>query len=91
MNFVSPGIENRMPKATVLHKQFQEAEAVLSCGFAGFDPHSSKPSCAPALPAVWHSLLKCRSSRCKYLTCRLHAHRLLYALMEHDKLEGEGK
>lgn len=41
MNFVSPGIENRMPKATVLHKQFQEAEAVLSCGFAGFDPHSS--------------------------------------------------
>lgn len=37
MNFVSPGIEKRMPKATMLHKQLQEAEAVLSRGFPGFD------------------------------------------------------
>lgn len=40
MNFVSPGIEKRMPKATLLHKQLQEAEAVLSRGFSGFDPLS---------------------------------------------------
>lgn len=53
MDFVSPGIEKRMPKATVLHKQLQEAEAVLSCGFPGFD--HLFPSLA--LPAVWHSLL----------------------------------
>lgn len=37
MNFVSPGIEKRMPEATILHKQLQEAEAALSRGFPGFD------------------------------------------------------
>lgn len=40
MNFLSPGIEKRIPKAAVLHKQFQEAEAVLSYVFPGFDHHS---------------------------------------------------
>lgn len=86
MNFVSPGIEKRMPKATVLHKQLQEAEAVLSHGFPGFD--HLFPSLE--LPAVWHSLLNTAVHRANVS----HADYVLFdsyrPLMEHDKPEGEG-
>lgn len=45
MNSASLGVGKRMPKATALHKQLQEAKTMLSCGFA-------QTSCAPVLPAV---------------------------------------
>lgn len=50
-----------------------------------------QPSCAPALLAVWHPLLKWSSSQCKCLTCGLRACWPMCTLIEHDKLEGEGE
>lgn len=92
MNFVSPGIEKRMPKATTLHKQLQEAEAVLSRGFTGFD-HLS-PS-----PAVHQHCLQCGTPYGNVAVSSANVSQAGYvpidscmpSLWSMDKLEEEGE